>query len=367
MEIEIPKDKEFRIEVSENQKVRIMVIAGLAEIAGQELLNEKWYNFANIKTSIFTFTGAKLKIEGINDLQYIATSTCFRKIFNFFDLCKDTQRIVLVLGKGRTTFCTTMCNYSVKLHNKVDLIELDPSKGNIFPSALSLMQVETIVDYNDKIKLNNPFCLFYGSLTIENKELFDLQVDRLCTEIETRNNGNLKLILSPELTNDELNVIIKKFKVTDVVVMGDERMFHKLNLLVPKVFIENTGYIYENTVASSINRYFNGTNGEFTPASFLVKFDWLIYRIGEEFTAPDSALPLGASRRIGRTDVCKSELVQNSVIAISEAETEDQIITSPVAGFIVCLDDKKFRILCTQTKLPKLKFMVQGNVQYMDF
>ena len=129
MEIEIPKDHEFRIEVSENQKVRFMVIAGLAEICGQELLNEKWYSFSNIKLSIFTFTSARLKMDGAEGiLKYVAELTCFRKIFNFFDFCqkysKDNtikdesnikEKIILVLGRGRSTFCTTMINYSVKL------------------------------------------------------------------------------------------------------------------------------------------------------------------------------------------------------------------------------------------------------------
>lgn len=367
MEVEIPKDKEFRIEVSENQKIRIMIIAGLTEICGQELLNEKWYNFTNIRVSIFTFTGARIKIEGNCDLQYVATSTCFRKIFNFFDFVKDKQHTILVLGKGRSTFCNTLCNYFIKMHKKVDFIELDPSKGNIFPGTLSLLQIESIIDYHDKIKLNNPFCLFYGSLSIDNKELFDIQIDRLSSEIENRNSGNFKLILAPEQSNEDLNILIKKFKITNVVIIGDERLFHKLNLLAPKVFIENTGYVFESTASNSINRYFNGPNGEFTPASFLVKFDWLVYRVGEQFTAPESALPLGASRKLGRTDVSKCDLVQNAVLAISEAESEDQIITSPAVGFIVCLDDTKFRVLCTQPKLPKLKFLIQGNFQYLDF
>jgi hypothetical protein len=76
---------------------------------------------------------------------------------------------------------------------------------------------------------------------------------------------------------------------------------------------------------------------------------------------------LGASRKLDRTDITKSDLVQNSILAISEAASEDQIITSPVAEFIVCLDESKFRVLCTQTKLPKLKYMIQGNFQYLDF
>ena len=71
MEVELAKDQEYHIEVNENQKLKIMIVSGLAEVKGQELLNDKWYTFSNIKTGIFTFTGAKLKIDGSCDLQFV--------------------------------------------------------------------------------------------------------------------------------------------------------------------------------------------------------------------------------------------------------------------------------------------------------
>lgn len=367
MEIQILRNHELRFEVSENQKIKAMVTSGLAEIRGQEMLNEKWYNFTNVKLSIFTFTGAVVKVEGVCDLHYQAESSCFPKIFSYFDSIKDSSDTVFVLGRGRTTFCATLANYFVRIHKKLDFIEIDPSRGNVFPGTLSYLQVSSFVDYIDRFKLNNPYCLFFGSLGIENTELYEIQVEKLQKEVENRNSCNFKVVLCPDLPNEILNQFIRGFKATGLVCIGHERMFHKISVTVPKVFIENIGYIAENNTSKSIGFYFNGPNNDYTPSSFLLKGECTVLRIGEQYAAPESALPLGATRKIGRTDLCKCELTQNSVLAISEAETEEEIITSPVLGFVVCLDDKKQRILCTQPKLPKCKYLVQGNFRYIDF
>lgn len=366
METTIPRNHELRIEVLETQKIKLMVTNGLAEIFGQELLNEKWYILSGIRCSIFTFTGAVVKVEGNWDLCYVGDSSCFPSIFNYFDTVKNSSDIVFVLGSGRSTFSMTMANYFVRIHRKLDFIEIDPGKGNIFPGALSYMQIDALVEYNDRFKLNNPFCLFFGSLTIDNVDLYEIQLERLRDEIESRNTGNFKLVYCPNVNNEMLNRFVKEFKATHVVCIGNERLFHRLNLQVPKTFIQNTAYVQESTVSKSIVRYFNGNSSEYTPSSFLLKGECSILRVGEQYAAPESALPLGAARKIGHTDVCKCDLVHNSVLAISEAETEDQVIRSPALGFLVCLDEKKQRVWCTQPKLPKCKYLVQGAVKHID-
>lgn len=367
MEARIPRNHELRLEVLESQKIKIMVVSGLAEIFGQELLNEKWYNLTDIKCAVFTFTGAVVRVEGVCDLSYLAESSCFPKFFNYFDSVKDSSDTVLVVGRGRSTFCTAVANYFVRIHKKLDFVEIDPSKGNIFPGALSYVQVDALVEYSDRLRLNNPYCLFFGSLSIENAELYRIQTERLSEEIRGRETGNFKTVLCPEVSNEMLGQLIKTFGASGVVCIGNERMFHKLDVPVSKIFIENTGYVAENAVAKSINRYFNGPNGEYTPSSLSLKSECTVLRIGEQYAAPESALPLGASRKIGHTDICRCELVQNAVLAISEADSEDQVITSPALGFVVCVDEKKQKILCVQPKLPKCRYLVQGSVKYIDF
>lgn len=44
MEVELATNQEYRIKVIENQSLRIMVLAGVAEIKGQELINDNLVN-----------------------------------------------------------------------------------------------------------------------------------------------------------------------------------------------------------------------------------------------------------------------------------------------------------------------------------
>lgn len=369
MEVELGTHQEYRLEVSDSKKIKVMVIAGLAEVRGQELLNDKWYTFSNIKTAIFTFTGAKLKIDGACDLQYIAVASMFPKVFSYFDQLKSSpeNKRIVVLGNGRSTFCATLANYFVRMHQKVIFTEIDPAKGNIFPGALSTMVVDTLVDYQENFKLNNPVCLFYGSTEIDNPDLYDLQIGALVNVVESKGLPYFHMILAPEMNAENINSLIKQFSVHEVVFVGNERLYHAMDLVVDKLFIENSGYILENTIARRISNYFNGINSEYTPCTFLVKQDWNVVRVGEEHAAPESALPLGAARKVGKTGINKTEPIEGHVLAISEAEQEEDVATGAVVGFIVCVDEKKFRVLCTQPRLPKLSYLIQGSIKYVDY
>ena len=253
------------------------------------------------------------------------------------------------------------------MHKKITFIEIDPSKGNIFPGSLSILEVDSIVDYQEGFKLNNPYLLYYGNTEIDNPELYDLQIDALIRSLNDRKLNNFNKILAPEMSTENLNNLIKKFKVTETVFVGDERMYNRINLISKKVYIENSIYISENTVPKSIHRYLNGINNDYTPCSFVVKGGYEVVRIGEEHVAPESALPLGGNRKVGKTAVNKVELNENCVLAISEAKEESEVTTSPVVGFVICVDEKKFRVLSPQPKLPKNNFLIQGKIKYIDF
>lgn len=370
MDVEIPSRLEYRIEVAEDQTLKIMVTSGIAEIRGLELLNDKWHIFTDIKTAIFTFTGARLRVDGDASLQYLAQSSMIPQVFAYFDqmhAASNFRKNILVLGNGRTTFCATLSNYMIRMHQKATFTEIDPAKGNIFPGTLSSMVLDQFVDYYEGFKLNNPSCLFFGNTEIENTELYEIQIDALVKIIDSRGLESLHMVLSPDLSVEKINNLIKKFNIEEVVIVGNERMFHRIGLITKKVFVENHAFIHGNTISKSINKYFNGVGGAYSPCSFIVKQNWTIVRVGEEHVAPESALPIGAMRKVEKTGINKAELVENYVLAVSEAKTEDEIATSPIACFIVCLDANKFRILCTQSRLPKYTYLIQGNIKFVDY
>lgn len=407
MKIDVGPGKEYRIEMPEGRAVRLMVLAGIGEVRGQELLNGKWYSFTNIKTSVFTFTGMQMELEDVPELGYIAHSSMYPYVFQHFQKLQDGTT-TLVLGNGRSTVATTLLNYFVRLQKKAIFTELDPSSCNIFPGTISSLQNESLVDYRGCLSLNNPVCMFLGCTDIDNMELFEIQYRKLNELIEerfykssnkastdnlenedgveqgpaklnhsTEAEGNARhphIIIAPNFANvseqvrtEHLNNICKTFNVTTAMIVGDERLFHKLDLVCSKIFIENSGYIATNKINASISRYFNGADGEYTSSSVVLKTGWETIRIGEEYIAPESALPLGASRKVNRVGINRVDISEHAVLGISEAETEEEIVSSPVQGFVVYVDPKRSRVLCTQPRLPRKKFMIQGSLKYIDY
>ncbi|ADM11564.1 pre-mRNA cleavage complex GTPase subunit [Encephalitozoon intestinalis ATCC 50506] len=373
MEIRLWPNQEFRIEVSETQKLKVMVVSGLAEIKGQELLNEKWYAFKDIKTFIFTFSGCKLKVEGACDLQYVSGTTNVPSIFgivnffskNGFDYSK--LRTFMVVGNGRSTLCFTLINFFVRMGKKVLFTEIDPSRGNIFPGALSTMHVDTLIDCIEGLRLKNPLSFFYGSTEITNMELYDLQTTKLQEAIKSKNIDDLHLILCPEGASAFYNTLIKRFEVDRVIVVGNERLYHTLDVIVEKLMISRSGFVEEKEIGKSISRYFKGVNNEYTPFTFNVKYKWRVVRIGEMYVAPASALPLGSARKVGCVEASEVEISENSVLGISEAREIEDVAGSPVLGYVVVIDTGTFKILCTQPRLPKYVFLIQGDLKHIEY
>ncbi len=92
-----------------------------------------------------------------------------------------------------------------------------------------------------------------------------------------------------------------------------------------------------------------------------------VVKLGEDYVAPVSALPLGSSRKVGITGIMEVDLKEGAVLAISHSGEKEEITTAPVSGFIVCVDEKKGRVLACQPKLPKCSYLIQSNLNYIDY
>jgi polyribonucleotide 5'-hydroxyl-kinase len=251
---------------------------------------------------------------------------------------------------------------------KVLFSEIDPSKGNVFPGALSTIHIDELVDCIEGLRLKNPLSFYYGSTEINNMELYDLQTTKLYEAIKSKGIDDVHLILCPERDSGFYNTMIKRFEVDKVVVIGDERLYHTLDIIADKLMIDRGGYVSDGgDISKSITRYFKGVNNEYTPFSINVRYKWKVVKIGEEYVAPDSALPLGSKRRVGCIEASEAEVVGNSIIGISEAKEIEDVAKLPVLGYIVVIDPNSFKILCTQPKLPKYTFMIQGDLRHIEY
>ncbi|KAI5149008.1 polyribonucleotide 5'-hydroxyl-kinase [Enteropsectra breve] len=370
MEIILEPCQEYKLEIGEKQHVKIIVLKGEAEIRGQELLNEKWYTFSNIKMAIFSLSGAVIKIDGEVDLHYKPRSSFFHRVAEYFDrnlaMARGPKNI-MVIGNGRATFAASIVNYNARLHRKSIFTDIDPSSTNIFPGTLSTMLIDTFVDHTTGFQVQNPFCMFYGSTSLENYELYTMQIEELAKYIAEKSESSTHIVCAPALSNEQLAGIAKLLDIHEVVYLGNERTYNMLKTVLPTTFIENSGYVTENTETKCIRKYFYGAEDEYTPCSFTIKEACEVLQVGEDYVAPSTALPLGAERKIAKTGIRRTQMMENHILAISEAKNEKEIATAPVSGFLVCIEESKNRVLCAQPKLPKSCFIVSSNIKYTDF
>lgn len=109
----------------------------------------------------------------------------------------------------------------------------------------------------------------------------------------------------------------------------------------PGAVPRNTDYRRKSRM-QRVREYFYGPKNDMSPHSSSARFDELqVYRVGGAPRAPSSALPIGAE---AKQDPLKLTKVQwapdmvHSVLAVSHAETVDDVLRTNVAGFIYVTD-----------------------------
>ena len=122
---------------------------------------------------------------------------------------------------------------------------------------------------------------------------------------------------------------------------------------------------------SRVKEYFYGVKEDLNPISITMKMDNLqIYKVGGGPKAPLSALPIGASAvadplRITKVTSC-SELL-HCLLAVSHADSPEQLLSVNVAGFLYVtdVDIKQNQITYLQPcpgSLPG-KYLMMGSFQ----
>lgn len=352
---------EFRFEVSAEQELKVFVVEGNCEILGQELLNERWHVFRNTKSFLYTLKGCKLRVDGSCELQYVSDDSNMQEIVALFlSLNKDPKK-TLVLGRSRSTVAMILLNLFTRARRKVVFIELDPSAGNlVFPGVIGSVLVDSIVDFSKGFEMFNMLAYFYGSTKISDKDYYN----RILEEMAAKEHEHLTIILGPN--NPEL---IRKthemFKVEKVVVVGDERLLNVISVDAAKSKIRLSSGVTEENPVKKIHDYFYGKNDKLTPFSLNLR-DQRIFSKENEMLAPESALPLGSARKMKINTVKEVEFLNNYVMAIVDCQTEEGILTSPAIGFFLALEKETLRVLAPQSKLPKEKFLLRGDIKYFE-
>ncbi|EPR78317.1 pre-mRNA cleavage and polyadenylation factor Clp1 [Spraguea lophii 42_110] len=360
--IELPPFHELRFEVSSSQILSLKLLSGTCEIKGQELLDTKSYDIKNINSFIFTYHGCKMQLEGECNLYYITKNSNILKIFSKFNEYINENKNVLVLGNGRSTFMTILANYFVRIHKDINLIELDVEKGFlVFPGVLGKVNIKKSIDFEYGIQYNDPNFYFYGESVINNIEKYTEMIENIN---DIRSENKMKLFLGNN-NLENINLVLEKCKIDEIIVLGDERLYNYIEFK-NKTFIMNSGYYKDKIkIENKIYEYFHGKKDEYTPFTVNIS-NFKVFKIGEDFVAPSSALPLGAKRKLSTNNIKEVQVVKDSVLGISPSENEEEIKTGSVIGFcVVYTEGNSIKVLAPQKQI-NFKHFIQSGIKYTE-
>ncbi|KAL1920289.1 uncharacterized protein VTP21DRAFT_1435 [Calcarisporiella thermophila] len=413
---------ELRLEVKFGERIKLKLKSGTAEIFGAELAVGPEYVFSGTKIALFTWHGCNLQITGNCSVAYQANETPMISYLNTHMALEQRREDakekgeegpkVLVLGPtdvGKTSLCKLLMCYGVRMGRRPIYVNLDSDEGTItMPGTLSATALSHIVEVDEAFGLGavpttgssvSPLSYYYGYTSIsDNEKLYKLLVSRLSHAVKCRMADDEDARVSGLIIDtcgfidqsaySVLDHIIQSFMVTTLLVLGHERLYsdmlniYKDNSTLQVVKLAKSGGVVQREPAflrqakmAKIKEYFYGTpKSELSPYSVILHFsDVVIYRVGGGSLAPSSALPLGSDRTVSETQlmpVDPGDILLHSVLALSNATSEEEVLEANVAGFVYVSEvneaKRKMTVLSPSPgRLPK-KYLIMGSFKWVE-
>ncbi|XP_064647786.1 polyribonucleotide 5'-hydroxyl-kinase Clp1-like [Lineus longissimus] len=410
-EYKLEADTELRFEVEHNASVQLELVEGKAELFGSELTKNKRYSFpSQSKVAIFTWQGCILMLSGKTEVAYIAKDTPMTMYVNTHaaleqmrqaaDSDKSRGPRVMVVGPtdvGKTTVCSILLNYAVRVGRAPVFVDLDVGQSNIgIPGTIGALIVERPADVEDGFAESAPLVYHFGYNTPSpNLDLYNLLVSRLalvcnqrCENSKKANTSGIIINTCGWVRSGGYQCIIHAagaFEVDVIIVLDQERLHSELVrdmpdfvkvLLLPKSggVVERSKEFRGQSRERRIKEYFYGRRNNLYPHSFEIRFsDVKTFKIGAP-VIPESCMPLGM-----KADDNKTKLVPlqpgmnllNHILSVSMAVTKDEdIVQTNVAGFIVVtevnMDRQTMSVLSPSPRPLPRNILVLMDVQFMD-
>eukprot|EP00878_Enallax_costatus_P020432 GHUV01021603.1.p1 GENE.GHUV01021603.1~~GHUV01021603.1.p1 ORF type:complete len:399 (+),score=77.73 GHUV01021603.1:540-1736(+) len=394
---------------------------GSAEIFGAELALGRRTSVKGHALAVFTWHGCRLQIEGEPDIVYVAEETpnvsyvnTHKVLHNMREAAKQSGGQgprVLIAGptdSGKSTICKMLLNWGVRGGYQPTYVDLDIGQGSItVPGCLAATPIEAPITVEDGYPTAAPLVYYFGHVTpspagiLPQDELYRYLVDRVSSVLDNRASSSPEVAASGMVINsmgyidglgyELLLHAVRSLKVDVVVVMEQERLYAQLSQQLkseigsmgkPLQFVKlyKSGGVVQRTTATRntarnqrIKEYFYGDDNSLTPASMnLDAASMLVFKTGTGPRPPASALPLGQVRAVAPLKVTPTPVtpeVEKSLLAVSHAQTPDQVLSSNIAGFVWVsnVDVTKNIVTCllpTAAPMPG-KYLIAGAIKVL--
>eukprot|EP00917_Polyrhabdina_sp_WS-2016_P024492 GHVP01053002.1.p1 GENE.GHVP01053002.1~~GHVP01053002.1.p1 ORF type:complete len:386 (+),score=76.72 GHVP01053002.1:171-1328(+) len=381
-EIRLNAGTEFRFEVAEN-KIQISVEEGFAEVFGTELAFKKTYTFRRGCYSIFTPFGCSFKIEGEPLLHYMSNKETNIDLLEYS--IQLGESVVLVLGNGRNATSRILSNYLTRSKRGVVYADIDPnSLGLLFAGTVNIRRTEYPLKATCAIENDGILSWFSGMYTgEESAKQYRRTISSVAKKgVEIKKKDDIMIINGLRNSLPHINDIIKEFGVTDILIVGDERLNAFLSKTIPdyiklKTIPLSDGYAQRDNSQKDeiqtdrIHEYFYGYDNRALPfLKNLGKDTVVIKKVVESVLAPLSALPIGKERRIEDDLTVADVAIEDSlysILGVSNADDEHGQVDGSVFGYVLLsnLKEETINLLLPDKELPS-KVLISRGIKWIE-
>lgn len=424
----VGKESELRFEVEEGWTARVQVTRGNAEIFGIPCLLNTDYDLDVGKYAVFTWygcdvllTGSKVspKANGASPLSsaYLMDGPHMLAAVNVHGrleqeredaLAKKTRGpVVMIVGpgdSGKSTLARVLCAYAARRGKRPLYCDLDPGQNELGPPGIvgaCSVELDSISVEEGLSTPASPLVYYFGYASPgDSPDAFRKNLERLAVSIEARFSVDTDAKASGCIVNtcgwvegEGYNILlysIQTFKPDVVLVLGQDLLLNKLKrdagsetCNVVKLPVSggatarNRDY-RKRTRDRKVRDYFNGSKVgslQLSPSTLEVAFDdvKILKAPSKEDISDEAMRPVGRASALdpNRARTVQLDLsLKHSLLAVSHAQAEEDVLSKNIAGFMHVQDidmDRKVLILLSPQKGPLPgKFLLLGGVKWID-
>lgn len=415
---QLEAEQELRFEIPADVTNACLTLeSGAAELFGVELARKRSYPLSpSFNAAVFTWHGATVALDAPESVMaYTATDTpmpsyvCAHAVLQSMrDVAAANQssgpRAVVVGPRdcGKTTLVSLLAAYCVKQNNEAVVVDADPSGGGVAGIIAGSIGVSVVkhLDLDEGGLVHDkvlPFTVGHSSPR-DNRAVSEASFDALGRVVD-------KVLASPLCKThtgcivdtsgdvdgkdgaDLVVYVAKALRANVVFVLGAERLHAAIgatfeNSGTETVLLSKSGGVVSRDDVNRakmqwtrVRHYFYGADNSFKPFTIVVDSSQVsIMKVGGTVSVvPDSVLPAGAESSLDPlkpVPITSLDELLHRVLAVSQAEREEDVPTAPLYGFVhvtkVDSERNSLTVLSPSPgKLPS-RFLIAGDLKWIE-
>lgn len=414
--LEAEHELRFETPPAPSPPTTLTLLSGSAEVFGCEMpLNRAIPLRPSSSIAAYTWHGCSLELATPPaTLAYTATDTpmpAYAKAHGVLQGLRDKARLaaragprVVIVGAadcGKTALAGILGAYCVKANGSCFVVDLDVSGSGVcggMPGSAAVSVVKNLDVEEGGMLFEKSCCAFYGHLGVKGNlgvvgKVFSGVgglMDKVLSGTAGGWAGCVVDVCGDVEGSDGLDVLlagVEAVKADVAFVLGGERLFASVRsrlagkdveiILLPKSggVVSRDETWRQRDRSSRVREYFYGADGRLNPFSTVVEYSTVsvLEVTGKTAVVPDGVLPIGSTSLL---DPLQPRVVPlgrdllHAVLGVSQAVYEEDVLTSPVFGFVhvskVDVDRGTMTVLAPSPGRLPGKFLLLGSIKWME-